>query len=123
MKRNNILDTFNKLDSTTRTMLMSLIVIVGGVILLFLLKWTVPEKPQTSLPSLLNQKSSLPTLLNDIELPSLIKPANKNSNHTIEDLMCRELYTKNMHNITLGGTTCFRWNSTEYDCVCLTPLK
>lgn len=78
---------------------------------------------KSSLPSLMNKTTSLPSIAVNRTgtLPSLLVA--KSTNQTdIYDILCTNIYSLNQTNLTYGRITCAKTNITGYDCICYTSV-
>jgi len=119
----NLTAWYMALGTWGRILIAFLIIAIMGVFIIIMLPTLKVEKVG-GLPSLLDEKSpGLPSLIkNPPRLPSLLTHVKK-TEPTIEGILCKMVYDHDMMNITLGSTTCYKWQELGYDCVCLTPLS
>ena len=104
-----------------RILIASLIIAIMGIFIIIMIPTLKVEKAG-GLPSLLEQKPGLPSLIYPLQLPSLLTHVKK-TEPTIEGILCKMMYDHDMMNITLGSTTCYPYKEFGYDCVCIQPLS
>jgi hypothetical protein len=116
----------------------SILYVIGTFIILAIVVLALEYSPtprEGGLPSLLGQEPSLSKLLSnesllgeEPRLPHLLtwtKPKEETEPYaTVESIMCGHIYRYNLQNITLGSTTCYKWEDTKTrECMCITPIE
>jgi len=133
-KTDKIMKWFASLSPTSK----SIIYVIGTLVILAIIVLALEYSPtprEGGLPSLLGRELSLPRLLSNesmlgrkSRLPHLLtwaRPEEETEPYiTVESIMCGHIYKLNLQNMTLGSTTCYRWEDTKTrECMCITPIE
>lgn len=118
----NLTVWYAKLGTWGKILIALLAIIIMGIFTIIMIPTLKIEKTG-GLPSLLGQKSSLPSLIKDMELPSLLTKVKAKPVISVDSFICSVIYQYNLTNSTLGRTTCHRYAEFDYDCICFTPIS